>query len=156
MTSKATPGRASNDSAAGRPRHASPNSARNGPLPWTTTWAGPSSSAAGEATNAGDAPAETSERARSRRARASARARSRSVGTRSRSAVDSRGTSGTELIAADGLLEVVLELPAPGRMAELPERLRLDLADALAGNVELLAHLLEGSGTPVLEAEPEL
>ena len=54
------------------------------------------------------------------------------------------------------LLEVVLELPAPGRVAELAERLRLDLADPLAGDVELLAHLLEGPGAPVLEPEPEL
>src|SRR5262245_9875498 len=41
-------------------------------------------------------------------------------------------------------------------MAELAQRLRLDLADPLAGHVELLAHLLEGPGTPVLEAEAEL
>src|SRR5262245_64051776 len=41
-------------------------------------------------------------------------------------------------------------------MPELPERLRLDLADALAGDVELLAHLLEGPGAPVLQAEAEL
>src|SRR5262245_27549546 len=41
-------------------------------------------------------------------------------------------------------------------MPELPERLRLDLADALAGDVELLPNLLEGPGTPVLEAEAEL
>src|SRR5262245_66617274 len=41
-------------------------------------------------------------------------------------------------------------------MAELAQRLRLDLADPLAGHVELLADLLEGPGTPVLEAESEL
>src|SRR5690349_3974124 len=41
-------------------------------------------------------------------------------------------------------------------MAQLAERLRLDLADPLAGHVELLAHLLEGPGTPVLEAEAQL
>src|SRR6476469_1469646 len=54
------------------------------------------------------------------------------------------------------LLEVVLELAAPGRVAQLAQRLGLDLADPLAGDVELLADLLEGPGTPVLEAEPEL
>src|SRR6187399_2867086 len=54
------------------------------------------------------------------------------------------------------LLEVVLELAAAGRMAELAQRLGLDLADAFAGDVELLADLFEGPGTPVLEAEPEL
>src|SRR6478736_3806567 len=59
-------------------------------------------------------------------------------------------------VSAEPLLEVVLELAAPGRVAQLAERLGLDLADALAGDVELLADLLEGAGTPVLEAEPEL
>src|SRR4029453_8938589 len=55
-----------------------------------------------------------------------------------------------------GLFEVVLELAAPGRVTQLAQRLRLDLADPLAGHVELLADLLEGPGTPVLQAEPEL
>src|SRR3954463_13123463 len=41
-------------------------------------------------------------------------------------------------------------------MAQLAQRLRLDLADPLASHVELLADLLEGPGTPVLETEPEL
>src|SRR5262245_30026630 len=54
------------------------------------------------------------------------------------------------------LLQVVLELAAPGRVAELPESLRLDLADALAGDVELLAHFLEGPGAAVLQPEAEL
>src|SRR3954454_12142899 len=52
--------------------------------------------------------------------------------------------------------EVVLELPAPARMPQLAERLRLDLADALAGDVELLADLLERARASVLEAEPQL
>src|SRR3990172_1946896 len=55
-----------------------------------------------------------------------------------------------------GLLQVVLELPAPGRVAEVAERLRLDLADALAGDVELLADLLESPGAAVLQPKPEL
>src|SRR6185436_18628677 len=58
--------------------------------------------------------------------------------------------------AAAPLLQVVLELPAAGRVAQLAQRLGLDLADPLAGDVELLADLLERSGTPVLEAEAEL
>ena len=41
-------------------------------------------------------------------------------------------------------------------MAQLAQRLGLDLADPLASDVELLADLFEGPGTPVLEAEPEL
>ena len=41
-------------------------------------------------------------------------------------------------------------------MAQLAERLGLDLADPLAGDVELLADLLEGPGPPVLEPEAEL
>src|SRR6185503_8557036 len=43
------------------------------------------------------------------------------------------------------LLQVVLELAAPARVTQLAQRLRLDLADALAGHVELLAHFLEGT-----------
>ena len=54
------------------------------------------------------------------------------------------------------LLQVVLQLAAAGWVAELAQRLGLDLADPLAGDVELLAHFLERSGTPVLETEPEL
>src|SRR5262245_30450922 len=54
------------------------------------------------------------------------------------------------------LLEVILELAAAGRVAQLAQRLGLDLADPLAGDVELLADLLEGPGAPVLEAEAEL
>src|SRR4029079_4733619 len=41
-------------------------------------------------------------------------------------------------------------------MTQLAQRLGLDLADPLASDVELLADLFEGPGTPVLEAEPEL
>jgi putative transposase len=36
-------------------------------------------------------------------------------------------------------------------MAELPERLRLDLADSLAGDLELIADLLQRPGTAVLQ-----
>src|SRR4051794_18321493 len=54
------------------------------------------------------------------------------------------------------LLEVVLELPRPRRVAQLAQRLRLDLPDPLSGDVELLADLLERPGTPVLESEAEL
>jgi RNA polymerase primary sigma factor len=41
-------------------------------------------------------------------------------------------------------------------VAQLAQRLRLDLADPLAGDVELLADFLERAGAAVLEAEPEL
>src|SRR6186713_973722 len=54
------------------------------------------------------------------------------------------------------LLQVVLELAAPRRVAQLAQRLRLDLADPLAGDVELLADLLEGPGPAVLQPEAEL
>src|SRR5215213_1870156 len=54
------------------------------------------------------------------------------------------------------LLEVVLELAAAGGVAELAERLGLDLADPFAGDVELLADFLEGPRAPVLEAEAQL
>ena len=41
-------------------------------------------------------------------------------------------------------------------MAQLAQRLGLDLADAFARDVELLADLLERAGTAVLDAEAEL
>ena len=57
---------------------------------------------------------------------------------------------------SERLLQVVLELAAAGRVAELAESLGLDLADPLAGDVELLAHFLQGAGPTVLQSEPEL
>ena len=60
------------------------------------------------------------------------------------------------LAAAGPLLQVVLELAAAGGVAKLAQRLGLDLADALAGDVELLAHLLQRAGAPVLQAEAQL
>ena len=41
-------------------------------------------------------------------------------------------------------------------MPELPQRLRLDLADPLAGDVDLLADLLERPRAAVLQPEAEL
>ena len=41
-------------------------------------------------------------------------------------------------------------------MTELAQRLRLDLAYALAGDIELLAHLLEGAGASVVKSEAQL
>gem|GEM_PF-6825741 len=41
-------------------------------------------------------------------------------------------------------------------MAELAEGFGFDLADALAGDVELLAHLFQGAGAAVLDAEAQL
>ena len=54
-----------------------------------------------------------------------------------------------------GFLEVVAEALRARRMAQLGERLRLDLADALARHAELLAHLLEGAHLTVVETEAE-
>src|SRR6266508_3096587 len=54
------------------------------------------------------------------------------------------------------LHQIVPELPSPGRMAELGERPRLDLADPLTGDAELPPDLLERPGLPVSQAEPEL
>src|SRR3990170_4840799 len=58
--------------------------------------------------------------------------------------------------AAAGLLQVAAQLARTTRAAQLAQRLRLDLADPLAGDVELLADLLERPGTPVLQPEAEL
>src|SRR5439155_17203065 len=54
------------------------------------------------------------------------------------------------------LLQVVLELSAPARMAQLAQCLGLDLPDALAGHVELTPHFLERPRATVLEPEPQL
>src|SRR6185369_15945497 len=60
------------------------------------------------------------------------------------------------LARGSALLQIVLQLAAPARVAELAERLRLDLANPLASDVELLAHFLERPRPAVLQPEPEL
>src|SRR5450756_1937723 len=57
---------------------------------------------------------------------------------------------------AAGLLQVVLELAGAARVAEVMQRLPLDLADPLAGDVELLADLLKRAGAAVLQPEAQL
>src|SRR5438477_9779116 len=54
------------------------------------------------------------------------------------------------------LLQVVLELPAPRRVAQLAQRLGLDLPDPLASHVEVAPDLLEGPRPTILQAKPEL
>src|SRR2546422_7918258 len=53
-------------------------------------------------------------------------------------------------------LQERLQLPAAGRVAQLAERLRLDLPDALAGDREALAHFLERVLAAVADAKPHL
>ena len=60
------------------------------------------------------------------------------------------------LFAVIGLVQEILELLAAAGVAQLAQRLGLDLADALARDVELLADLFERTGTAVLNAEAEL
>src|SRR6185369_601052 len=57
---------------------------------------------------------------------------------------------------AGSLLEVVLQLAAARWVTQLAQRLRLDLTDALARDVELAADLFERARAPVLEAEAQL
>src|SRR5437588_2146117 len=52
-------------------------------------------------------------------------------------------------------VEIVPELATAGRVSQLAERLRLDLPNALARDVELLADLFEGSAAAVLEPEAQ-
>src|SRR5207248_8667790 len=54
-----------------------------------------------------------------------------------------------------GTLEEPLELPAPDGMLQLSDRLGLDLADPLAGDLEDPAHLFEGVGVAVAQAVAE-
>src|SRR5262245_49967515 len=53
-------------------------------------------------------------------------------------------------------LQKRLELLGPRRVAELAQRLRLDLADPLAGDVERPADLFQGVLGAVADAEPHL
>ena len=55
-----------------------------------------------------------------------------------------------------GLVQEVLELLAAAGVAQLAQRLGLDLADALARDIELLADLFKCAGTAVLDTEAEL
>src|SRR3989442_9496691 len=55
-----------------------------------------------------------------------------------------------------GLLQVVLQLAAPARVAQLAQHLRLDLTEPLSRHVELAADLLECAGAAILETEAQL
>src|SRR3990172_4049635 len=52
-------------------------------------------------------------------------------------------------------IEVTLQLPASGRMSQLPQGLGLDLAHALAGDLEGVAHLFQSMRIAVVQAEPQ-
>src|SRR3990172_8240239 len=52
------------------------------------------------------------------------------------------------------LFHETLELLAPARVAELPERLGLDLSDALARYIEFLPHFFQGVVGILPDAEP--
>ena len=54
------------------------------------------------------------------------------------------------------LLEEITQLARPTRVAQLAERLRLDLPDALAGHAEVLADLFQRATAAVLQPEPQL
>src|SRR5436309_2265240 len=54
------------------------------------------------------------------------------------------------------LFQVVLELAAPRGMAQLAQRFRLDLPDALSRDVELAADLFERARAAVFETEAQL
>src|SRR3954469_12348785 len=54
------------------------------------------------------------------------------------------------------LLQVVAQLLRPRRMPKLRQRLRLDLADSLPGDAELLADLFQRPWMTVDQSEPQL
>src|SRR5215213_817703 len=54
------------------------------------------------------------------------------------------------------LLQIVPQLLRAARVAQLAERLRLDLADALSGDAELAANLFQRPLAPVVQAEAKL
>ena len=53
------------------------------------------------------------------------------------------------------LFQVVFELAAAARMAQLAQRLRLDLADALAGHFELFADFFERAAAAIVQPEAQ-
>ena len=53
-------------------------------------------------------------------------------------------------------VKVGAQLLTPAGMAELPQRLRLDLADPLAGDAKLLPNFLERSGMTVVKTKAKL
>ena len=59
-------------------------------------------------------------------------------------------------LRARRLFEVVAQQLVATGMTELLERLGLDLADTLAGDLEDVADLFEGAGVAVLEPEAQL
>ena len=66
----------------------------------------------------------------------------------------SEGEGRSRAEASSGLrLDEALQLLRAARVAELAERLRLDLADALAGDLEVLTDLFEGVVALLADAE---
>ena len=53
-------------------------------------------------------------------------------------------------------VQEVLQLLGAAGMTQLTQRLSLDLADTLAGDMELLAHLFQRTGAAVLDAKAQL
>ena len=53
------------------------------------------------------------------------------------------------------LVQVILQLLGPAGVAQLAQRLRLNLPDPLTGDTKDVAHLFEGAGTAVIETEAE-
>src|SRR4051794_7349906 len=62
-------------------------------------------------------------------------------------------TAGWLVVLTKLLLEVVAQLLRARGVTQLAQGLRFDLADALAGYVELAAYFLEGAAAAVFEAE---
>ncbi len=65
------------------------------------------------------------------------------------------GTSDTSCRVTASITRKSLQLLAAAGVAQLAQGLGFDLADALAGDVELLADLLQRAGAAVLEAEAQ-
>src|SRR5215470_9200476 len=66
-----------------------------------------------------------------------------------------RAARATAFETAGSAVVEAAEVPRPGEVAQLPKRLRLDLPDALAGDVEPRPDLLERMVRPLADPEPE-
>ena len=53
------------------------------------------------------------------------------------------------------LIQIILQLAAAAWMAELAQRLCLNLTDTLSGNIKFFSHLFQSAGASVIKTESE-
>src|SRR5579875_179251 len=76
--------------------------------------------------------------------------------TNKRARAACKSTDSTRSFVTNLLVQVILQLAAAAWMAQLAQSFGLDLANALAGDVELFAHLFQRAAAPIIQAEAQL